>query len=206
MKRTSYSIYRCNSALYGVSVELKDRLHANLLAFADTEPGLRDYCVYAPSFVYNNRAGEKEDCYVISAKFDDGHLEVWSSTWERPPVEESPLECSRQTHARSLGAEYRLFTAKEFSTSFIELKNRQIMQAFLFMGRRTDTTTLEKKLLDLLQTEKSLSLNLLATHLNSPLPLVQLALFRQWRNTQIRMDICSALIAPSLTISGGSHA
>ncbi len=205
MKRTSYSIHRCNSALYGVPVVLKDRLHANLLTFADTEPGLLDYCVYAPSFIYNNRSGEKESCYVISAKFDDGHAEVWASSWELEPNSDSALEQARQGQAKSLGATYHLFTAKAFAASPIELKNRQTMQAVLFKGGGFDTTALEESL-DAMLSGTSLSFAALAEQSQRPLLQVELASFRLLRDKRLKADMASRYISPSFQISGGCHA
>lgn len=205
MKRTSYSIHRCNSALYGVPVELRDRLHANLLAFADTEPGLLDYCVYAPSFTYNNRSGEKESCYVISAKFDDGHAEVWASSWEQEPNTDSALEQARQGQAQSLGAQYHLFTAKAFAASPIELKNRQTMQAVLYKGRSFDTTELEDAL-EVMLSGTTLSFAALAEQTQRPLLHVELASFRLLRDKRLKADMALAYISPLFQISGGCHA
>lgn len=205
MKRTSYSLHRCNSALYGVSVELKDRLHANLLAFADTEPGLVDYCIYSPSFTYNDRTGEKQGCYVISAKFDDRHTEVWASSWDRTPDTDSPQERARQSHAKSLGARYHLFTAKEFAANPAELKNRQTMQTILFKGRGFDTKGLENSICQALA-GTSLSLSMMGERLHRPLPQIELAVFRLLRHRRLRADLASSFISPSFPISGGYHA
>lgn len=200
MKRPSYSIHRCTSALYGSALIMRDRLHASLVTLADTTPGVVDYRVYSPRFVYESGGAQREGSFPVAVKFDDNRVELWASSWSQECNEGSPVERARRLHSESLGATYQRFTPGALEANRILVKNRQTMQGVLFRGFRLDTGELEANILALLHGGAH-RINTLAARCKAHELHIQLAVFRLLRKRRAQGQLETAFISPDWEVS-----
>lgn len=203
MTRQSYSIHSCNSALYGKTVVLSDRLHTDLLVLADTLPYIEAYEVYYPSFTYFEGKKEKEGNFPLAVRFRDGHAELWASTW-LPVKPEKTIERARHAHAESLGATYVLRTLRDLEDNPIEICNRRTMQTFLFRGMERSTEALETQILESLATGAK-SLASLAKSTDVAVSVAQLAVFRLIRAARVSAPICQQFVSPAWIVKAARY-
>lgn len=204
-KRPCYSIHRVKSARYGVFLMLRDQLHELLLIRADTLPGIAGYSVYSPAFTYMVRGQEREARFTVAVRFDDGHCELWSSTWERTPDMQSPLHLAQMTHAQHLGAAHYLYTVDELESNRTLLKNRSTMQSILGAGYATETRPIESRILAALRKKSSVALATLVHETGASLAMTQLAVFRLVVAGLVEGELESRLICAEWQVRGHAH-
>lgn len=206
MKRESYSIHRVKSARYGIYLTLSDQLHELLVIRADTTPGISEYSVYSPTFTYVVRGREREGQFPVAARFNDDHVEFWSSTWERTPDLGSSIHLAQAAHAVHMGATHHLYTLEELETNWTLLKNRSTMQSILGAGYATSTTHVESGVLAALHKKSSQMLVVLAAEIGASLAMTQLAVFRLVVGGLIDSELETRLICPDWQVRRRDHA
>jgi hypothetical protein len=185
---------------------LRDRLHIQLAIRAETTPDIRDYSVYAPSFSYVSNGREKQASFVISARFNDGHLEFWDSTWEQTPSLDTPLALARSAHAKLFGAVHRLFTVTDLETNRVLAKNRQTVYSYLASDCHAETSELETRILTNLPSRSPTTLRELACLAGESQARTNLAAFRLVVAGRVVCSLEDQLISPEWQVRRGKNA
>ena len=187
--KRNYSGHLVMSATYGGQIRVRDRFHDDLLACADTTPGVAGYEVDTPTISYVANGQKKEWDFPLSVWLRTGCLEFWASTREQDIPESGPLDMARRAHAEDLGATFRLFTEADLRGNPTLHANRMTLRSYMAAWHAVDTATLEQELLTATPATAPVTIAELATTTSQPFDAVRLALFRLLKRGALSGDL-----------------
>jgi hypothetical protein len=190
-KRTSYSQHYVLSPTAD-QVCLSSRGLANLLAWADTEPGVADVALVNSAVLYQDAGRTKTTRVPLRLTWRTGAVEYWDFAFVDPAESEwSGAIAAKRAFAKAEGAGYWLASGRFFSDRPWELNGRLALQNVLFSGRGLDSSEAEASIL--LQVSKvPRTVAELAATLQYADSLAMLAVARLWRSGKVSLPLATA--------------
>lgn len=202
--RKGFSLYLTNSALYGHTFELDKGLLAQLVMWADTTPGVTGYAIESISFDYATETGKPRVAKLPLQVSFGGRTEYWDLAYVGSADSPSTANKVIAAHAKQLGLGYFLFDANRLDKNYIEKKNRQTAQSYLYLAHGTDYSELETRCLMAL-VKGGLTIQALARLLGVSEIKMYVAALRLWLARRVQLPMKTEYLQPSWNVSRVPH-